>query len=85
MKKRFKIFQIVKKDILTPSTDYYSRGNSSDTDTVTFFEEQQYYDEEDNFVKLFDSEQEAIDFMATITPNEYTEGDYVILPVYTIK
>lgn len=82
MKKVFKIFKLVNKDVLTPSTDFYARHGDSNTDTIQLFE----------FIEEFDSEKEAMEHLSKLKSDakedsemyKYVQGSYIILPSYEI-
>lgn len=76
MKKIFKIFKLASKTVHVPSTDYYARNNQPQDDELLVIEPVTCFDDQDNLMD-FTSEEEALNEL-----NKFTEGEYLILPVY---
>ncbi len=69
MKKVYRIYCIVEKDVCVPSDGYYSRRDEWSKDTMNTL----------SFLDEFDTEEEAI---AHLNLDKYLKGEYTILPVY---
>ncbi len=69
MKKVYRIYCIVEKDVCIPSDDYHSRRNDWYKESIKTL----------SIVEDFDTEEEA---MKELENPNYSKGEYTILPVY---
>lgn len=68
----FKIYKIENKEVYTPSDDYYARRGDSSIDTIRVLVEC------DTFSNMEDA-------LNALKSDNYSNGDYTILPIYTVK
>ncbi len=69
MKKVYRIYCIVEKEVLVPSDDYYRKENDWHKETIKTL----------SIVEDFDTEEDAVMYLQQ---NQNSEQDYTILPVY---
>ncbi len=72
MKKVYRIYCVVEKEVCVPSDDFYRKGNDWQTETINTL----------SIVEDFDYEEEAIKYLEN---TDYSKGDFIILPVYLLK
>lgn len=69
---KYKVFSIQTKGVCVPSDDYYADGNDWQTDYLPFLNSNE---------ELFDSVEEAAEYVK----NNYSKGEYAILPVVVVQ
>lgn len=77
MKKVFAIFKFEEKNIHVPSTDYYARGNQSETDSINII-----HQVGDTFSTFEEAEKDILEGDYSNYGKDYT---LTILPIYVKK
>ncbi len=73
MKKIFKIYRIIDKDVCVPSDDYYSRRGDWQTETLYTL----------SFVEDFETEEEAVQYINFDLLESNPKEVFIILPSFT--
>ena len=77
MKKVYKIFQFVNKQICIPSDDYYAKYPEWSQDDILILEPVRYNLKSYELINVFNTEEEAIEEL-----NNLAKSEYIILPIY---